>query len=200
MSEFCSWRAKRIIKPFLEVLAGIPTIVYGYFALTFLTPLLSRFIPSLQIFNALSASIVVGIMIIPLIASLCDDAISSVPVSLRDGAYAMGATTYEVVSQILLPASMGRIGAAVILAISRAIGETMAVALAAGAEPKLTLNFLESVQTMTAYIVQVSMGDTPQGGVEYLTCFAVGALLFVITFILNSLGVAVVRRMDYYAH
>jgi phosphate transport system permease protein len=200
LSEFCPWHLKSIIKPFLEILAGIPTIVYGFFALTFLTPILTHIIPSLQIFNALSAAIVVGIMIVPLISSLVDDAISSVPKSLRDGAYAMGATSFEVVTQILLPASIGRIGAAVILAISRAIGETMAVAVAAGAEPKMTLSFLESVQTMTAYIVQVSMGDTPQGGVEYLTCFAVGALLFVVTFILNSIGVAVVRKMDYYAH
>lgn len=188
LNEFASNRVRAIVKPILEILAGIPTVVYGFFALTFITPGLKLIIPSIEVFNALSAAIVVGIMILPMVASIVDDGFRSLPTSLREGAYGLGATPFEVITQIVIPASASRIGAAVVLAVSRAIGETMAVSLAAGATPKITLNPLESIQTMTGYIVQVSLGDTPQGGVEYLTCFSVGALLFVMTFVMNMIG------------
>jgi len=188
LNEFASGELRSVVKPVLEILAGIPTIVYGYFALTFITPLLKMVFPDMQIFNAASGAIVVGIMILPMISSLSDDAFRAVPTTLRDGAYALGATPYEVTSQIILPAAKSRVAASVVLAISRAIGETMAVTLAAGATPKMTLNPLESIQTMTAYIVQVSLGDTPAGGIEYQTCFAVAGLLFVMTFTMNLVG------------
>lgn len=194
LSEYSSRRTRNILKPVLEVLAGIPTVVYGYFALTFITPILQAIIPSTQIFNALSASIVVGIMILPMVASLCDDALRAVPDSLRYGGYALGATRMEVSARVVLPAALSGVLAAFILAASRAIGETMAVTLAAGATPQLTWNPLESVQTMTAYIVQVSLGDTPHGTVEYRTIFAVGALLFVITLGMNVAGQKVLER------
>jgi len=185
LSEYASERTRSIIKPIMEVLAGIPTVVYGYFALTFITPMIRLILPNIQIFNALSASIVVGIMILPMVASLCDDAIRSVPVSLRQGGYALGATPFEVTKNVTVPAAFSGIIASFVLAVSRAFGETMAVTLAAGATPNLTLNPLESIQTMTAYIVQVSLGDTPAGGIEYQTIFAVGALLFVVTLGMN---------------
>ena len=185
LSEYASERTRSIIKPIMEVLAGIPTVVYGYFALTFITPMIRLILPDTQIFNALSASIVVGIMILPMVASLCDDAIRSVPVSLRQGGYALGATPFEVTRNVTVPAAFSGIIASFVLAVSRAFGETMAVTLAAGATPNLTLNPLESIQTMTAYIVQVSLGDTPAGGIEYQTIFAVGALLFVVTLGMN---------------
>lgn len=185
LSEYASERTRSIIKPIMEVLAGIPTVVYGYFALTFITPMIRLILPDTQIFNALSASIVVGIMIFPMVASLCDDAIRSVPISLRQGGYALGATPFEVTKNVTVPAAFSGIIASFVLAVSRAFGETMAVTLAAGATPNLTLNPLESIQTMTAYIVQVSLGDTPAGGIEYQTIFAVGALLFVVTFGMN---------------
>jgi phosphate transport system permease protein len=188
LSEFSSKRFRTIIKPVLEILAGIPSVVYGLFALTFITPILRKIFPSIGVFNALSASIVVGIMILPLITSLCDDAFKALPGSLRQGAYALGARPHEVILNIVIPASYQRIGAAIILALSRAIGETMAVTLAAGATPNLTLNPLESVQTMTAYIVQTTSGDIPAHGIGYLTCFAVAALLFLITFLMNAIG------------
>ena len=169
LSEYASERTRSIIKPIMEVLAGIPTVVYGYFALTFITPMIRLILPDTQIFNALSASIVVGIMILPMVASLCDDAIRSVPISLRQGGYALGATPFEVTKNVTVPAAFSGIIASFVLAVSRAFGETMAVTLAAGATPNLTLNPLESIQTMTAYIVQVSLGDTPAGGIEYQT-------------------------------
>jgi phosphate transport system permease protein len=188
LNEFASGGLRSVVKPVLEILAGIPTIVYGYFALTFITPLLKMVFPDMQIFNAASGAIVVGIMILPMVSSLSDDAFRAVPTTLRDGAYALGATPYEVTTQIILPAAKSRVAASVVLAVSRAIGETMAVTLAAGATPKMTLNPLESIQTMTAYIVQVSLGDTPAGGIEYQTCFAVAGLLFVMTFTMNLVG------------
>ena len=188
LNEFASSELRSVVKPVLEILAGIPTIVYGYFALTFVTPLLKKVFPDMQIFNAASGAIVVGIMILPMISSLSDDAFRAIPTTLRDGAYALGATPFEVTTQIILPAAKSRVAASVVLAISRAIGETMAVTLAAGATPKMTLNPLESIQTMTAYIVQVSLGDTPAGGIEYQTCFAVAGLLFVMTFTMNLVG------------
>ncbi|HEY3373702.1 MAG TPA: phosphate ABC transporter permease subunit PstC [Candidatus Aquicultor sp.] len=194
LSIYSNQKVRKVIKPLLEVLAGIPTVVYGYFALTFVTPLLKTFIPSLSTFNALSASIVVGIMIIPTVSSLSEDALSSVPRSLKEAGFALGATHYEVASKIVLPAGLSGVIASFILAISRAIGETMIVTLAAGSTPKLTLNPMESVQTMTASIVQISMGDTPQGTIEYQTIFAVGMLLFLITLAINVIGQVITRR------
>ena len=194
LSEYASERVRSVIKPVLEVLAGIPTIVYGYFALTFVTPTLSKVFPQTQVFNAASASIVVGIMILPMIASLCDDALRAVPNSLRNGAYALAATPYEVTSRVVVPAALSGVIASFVLALSRAIGETMAVTLAAGATPRITANPLESIQTMTAYIVQVSLGDTPAGTISYQTIFAVGALLFAITLGMNVIANRVLRR------
>jgi phosphate transport system permease protein len=194
LSEYASDRTRGILKPVLEILAGIPTVVYGYFALTFITPILMRILPETQIFNAASAALVVGIMILPMVASLCDDAFRAVPQSLRDAGYALGATDYEVSTQVVLPGALSGVLASFVLALSRAIGETMAVTLAAGATPKLTLNPLESIQTMTAYIVQVSLGDTPAGSIGYQTIFAVGILLFGITLGMNWLANRVLHR------
>ncbi len=194
LSEYASERVRSIVKPVLEILAGIPTVVYGYFALTFITPLMRTVLPDTNIFNAGSASIVVGIMILPMVASLCDDALRAVPDSLRQGAYALGATHLEVSTRVVIPGALSGIVASFVLALSRAVGETMAVTIAAGATPKLTFSFLESIQTMTAYIVQVSLGDTPAGTVEYQTIFAVGALLFCITLTANLLAIRILRR------
>lgn len=194
LSEYASRRARNIIKPILEILAGIPTVVYGYFALTFITPLIRTAFPETAIFNAASAAIVVGIMVLPMVASLCDDALRAVPDSLRQGAYAMGATPFEVATRVVVPGALSGIVASFVLALSRAVGETMAVTIAAGATPQLTLNPLESIQTMTAYIVQVSLGDTPVGTVAYQTIFAVGALLFAITLTANLLAIRILRR------
>ena len=188
LSQYASKKTRRIIKPILEILAGIPTVVYGYFALTFITPILRTFIPTTEIFNAASGAIVVGIMILPMVASLCDDALRSVPKSLKEGGFALGTTSFEVIRGILVPSAFSGIMASFVLAISRAFGETMAVTLAAGATPRFTVNPLESIQTMTAYIVQVSLGDTPQGGIEYQTIFAVAALLFIVTLIMNLIS------------
>ncbi len=194
LSEYATSRARSVIKPLLEILAGIPTVVYGYFALTFLTPIIRKVFPDAQVFNAASASIVVGIMILPMIISLCDNALRAVPESLRHGAYALGATQFEVTSRIVVPASLSGVMASYILALSRAIGETMAVTLAAGATPRMTLNPLESIQTMTAYIIQVSLGDAPAGTVEYKTVFAVALLLFAITLVMNVAANRILAR------
>jgi len=194
LSEYASERLRGIIKPVLEILAGVPTVVYGYFALTTVTPFLKTILPQTQIFNAASAAIVVGIMILPLVTSLCDDALKAVPRSLRAAGHSLGATKLEVSLQVVVPGALSGILASFVLAASRAFGETMAVTLAAGATPNLTANPLESIQTMTAYIVQVSLGDTPAGGVEYKTIFAVGALLFVITLGMNVLAHRILRR------
>jgi phosphate transport system permease protein len=194
LSEYAPARVRRIVKPALEVLAGIPTVVFGYFALTFVTPLLRKVWPETNIFNAASASIVVGIMIIPLVSSLAEDAMAAVPRALREGAYALGATRFEVATRTVIPAALSGIMAAFILALSRAVGETMAVVVAAGSTPRLTANPLESVQTMTAYIVQVSMGEVPVGTLEYRTIFAVGLGLFVITLAMNIVSGFVMRR------
>lgn len=194
LSEYAPKAVRKVVKPILEVLAGVPTIVYGYFALSLITPLIRSIFPDMGVFNALSAGIVVGIMIIPMVCSLSEDAMSAVPRSLRDGAYALGATRFEVALKIVVPAALSGIVASAVLAFSRAIGETMIVTVAAGATPKLTGNPLESIQTMTAYIVQVSLGDTPHGSIEYGTIFAVGMTLFVITFLLNILAQYVARR------
>lgn len=194
LSEYAPKKVRKVVKPILEVLAGVPTIVYGYFALSLITPIIQSIFPSAGIFNALSAGIVVGIMIIPMVSSLSEDAMSSVPRSLRDGAYALGATRFEVALKIVVPAALSGIVASAVLAFSRAIGETMIVTLAAGSTPNMTMNPLDSIQTMTAYIVQVSLGDTPHGTVEYGSIFAVGMTLFVITFLLNILAQYVARR------
>ncbi len=195
LSEYASPGLRRWLKPALEILAGVPTIVYGYFALTFVTPLLRETIlPSMTIFNALSAGLVMGVMIIPTIASVSEDAIHAVPRSLREGAYALGATKRETATRIVLPAALSGIVAATILGISRAVGETMIVAVAAGNLAQLTANPLESVQTMTAFIVQVASGDTPTGSLTYNTIFAVGSTLFVMTLILNIVSYVFVRR------
>jgi phosphate transport system permease protein len=194
LSEYAPTRVRKIVKPALEVLAGIPTVVYGYFALTFVTPLIRMVVPETDIFNAASASIVVGIMIIPMVSSLSEDAMSSVPSSIRQGAYALGATKFEVSTRTVLPAALSGVIASFILALSRAIGETMAVTIAAGATPKLTLNPFTSIETMTAYIVQVSRGETPYGSIEYKTIFAVGLVLFAITLAMNFISLVVLRR------
>jgi len=195
MSEFASQRVRSIIKPILEILAGIPTIVYGFFAITVITPLLkATILPDLGTFSALSAGIVVGILVLPLVASLTEDALRAVPRGLREGSYALGATRWETVRRVLLPAALSGIAAAVILAMSRAVGETMAVVLAAGTNPQLTLNPTESVQTMTAFIVQISLGDTPTESIQFKALFAVGATLFAITFTLNLISAWLVAR------
>lgn len=194
LSEYASDDVRRIVKPVLELLAGIPTVVYGYFALTFVTPALRTVFPDIQVFNALSAAIVVGIMILPMVATLSDNALRAVPVSLRQGAYALGATSYEVTTRVVVPAGLSGVMASFLLAISRAIGETMAVTLAAGQTPNMSLSMFESIQTMTAYIVQVSLGDTPAGGIAYQTLFAVATLLFAITLVINIVSQMILNR------
>jgi phosphate transport system permease protein len=194
MSEYASERMRKTLKPILEILAGIPTVVYGYFALLFITPILKSLFPQTQAFNAASASIAMGFMILPMMASLSEDALSAVPMSLREAAYGLGATKREVATQIVAPAALSGISAAFILALSRAMGETMIVAIAAGQQPKMTWNPLQSIETMTAYIVQVSLGDTPHQSLAYLTIFAVGMLLFVMTLIMNGVSHWITRR------
>jgi phosphate transport system permease protein len=195
MSEYAPSWVRQVGKPVLEILAGIPTVVYGYFALTFVTPvIIKRFFPSADASNAASAAIVVGIMIIPTICSLCDDAFRAVPRALREGAYALAATRLEVSTRVVLPAALSGVIAAVLLGLARAIGETMAVALAAGQTPRLTLNPLESIQTITGCIVQVASGDTPAGSLEYRTIFALGLTLFVITLAINLFARRVLAR------
>lgn len=193
LSEYASDRSRIILKPVLEILAGIPTVVYGYAALLIITPLIRKIFPETNIFNAASAAIAVGIMIIPMIASLSEDALSAVPKAFREGAYALGAHKYEVTTKVVIPSASSGIIASFILAISRAIGETMIVAIAAGSTPNLTANPLESIQTITGYIVQVSLGDTPHGSIAYQTIFAAGALLFVLTMILNIFANQVIK-------
>ncbi|OLS41788.1 phosphate ABC transporter permease subunit PstC [Bacillus sp. MRMR6] len=194
LSEYASDRTRRIIKPILEVLAGIPTIVYGFFALTFVTPLLREFIPSLEIFNALSPGIVIGIMITPMITSLSEDAMSAVPNSMREGALALGSTKFEVAIKVVLPAAISGIVASIVLAISRAIGETMIVAVAGGSTPNLDWDVTSSIQTMTAYIVQVSQGDAGYGTTIYYSIYAVGMTLFVFTLVMNLFAQYITRR------
>lgn len=194
LSEYASDKARRILKPILEVLAGIPTIVYGYFALTFVTPFLQQIFPELSRFNAISPGIVLGIMIIPAIASLSEDAMTSVPQSIRHGAYGLGATKLETTVKIVIPAALSGIISSLVLAISRAIGETMIVTVAGGASPNFGFNPTESVQTMTAYIVQVSTGDAGYGTTLYYSIYAVGLTLFLFTFVMNILSRYVSRK------
>ncbi len=188
LSEYAPERVRRIVKPVLEVLAGVPTVVYGYFALLFVTPLLQQVIPTLSGFNALSPGLVMGIMILPMVSSLSEDALRGVPSGLREAGYALGASKMQTTLRVVLPAAFSGISAAGIVAASRAIGETMIVSIAAGQQPRLTANPLVPVETMTAYIVQVSLGDTPAGTLAYRTIFAVGMLLFISTFLLNVMS------------
>jgi len=188
LSEFAKEGLRKAVKPLLEILAGIPTVVYGYFALLFVTPLLQRVIPQLAGFNALSPGIVMGIMIIPMVASLSEDAMYAVPQGLREAAYALGSSKLQVALRVVVPAAFSGIAASFLLAVSRAIGETMIVAIAAGQQPRLTLSPLVPIETMTAYIVQVSLGDTPTGTLEYRTIFAVGMALFLSTLVLNLIS------------
>lgn len=194
LSEYASPRLRRILKPALEVLAGVPSVVFGYFALLLVTPFLQNFLPNLSGFNGLSAGIVLGVSITPLIASLSEDAIYAVPDALRSGAYALGLTKREVIVGVVLPAALSGIVASVILAVSRAVGETMIVALAAGQNPNLTLSPFEPIMTMTAYIVQVSLGDTPAGSLAYKSIFAVGMTLFLVTLLFNIFSFWYVRK------
>ena len=194
LSEYAPARVRGILKPILEVLAGIPTVVYGYFALLFVTPIIRAIFPDAGIFNVASAGIVMGFMILPMMASISEDALRAVPSGLREGAYALGATKYQAVTRVVMPGALSGILAAVILSVSRAIGETMIVAIAAGQQPKMGFNLLQSMETMTAYIVQVSLGDTPRDTIEFRTIFAVGTLLFLMTFVMNVVSDWLVRR------
>jgi phosphate transport system permease protein len=194
LSEYASDQTRRFLKPTLEVLAGVPTIVYGFFALTFVTPVLQQIIPFLKIFNALSPGIVVGIMILPMIASMSEDAMSAVPNSIREGAIGLGSTKFEVAVKIVLPAALSGIVASVVLAVSRAIGETMIVSLAGGSTPKFDFEFTDSIQTMTAYIVQVSTGDAGYGTTIYYSIYAVGFTLFIFTLAMNLLSQYISKR------
>lgn len=195
LSEFAPHRVRETVKPVLELLAAVPTVVYGYFALLFLTPILQKFIPDLSGFNALSPGIIMGIMIIPYVSSVSEDAMIAVPMHIREGSYAMGATKLQTAFKVVIPSAFSGIAAAFIIGISRAIGETMVVAIAAGGMPNLTANPLEPVQTLTAYIVQVSLGDAPHGTVEYKTIFAAGMTLFLMTLGFNILGFWLRKRI-----
>lgn len=188
LSEFASYKTREIVKPILELLVGVPTIVFGYFALLFVTPLLQKVFPELPGFNMLGAGIVMGIMIVPYIASVAEDAMRAVPMSMREGSYAMGATRFQTAIRVVTPAAISGIVAAYILAISRAVGETMVVAVAAGQQPNLTFNPMESAATITAYIVQVAMGDLPHGSIGYQSIFAAGLMLMVMTLFFNIIG------------
>jgi phosphate transport system permease protein len=194
LSEFATHKTREIVKPILELLVGVPTVVFGYFALFFVTPLLQTIYPDLPSFNMLGAGIVMGIMIIPYIASLSEDAMRAVPMSMREGSYAMGATRFQTAVKVVTPAAISGIVAAYILAISRAVGETMVVAIAAGQQPNLTFNPLESAATITAYIVQVAMGDLPHGSIGYQSIFAAGLVLMAMTLTFNIIGHWVRKR------
>jgi len=188
LSEYAPKNFRKNIKPALEILAAVPTVVYGFFALTVVTPFLQQFIPGLGSFNALSAGIVMGIMIIPLISSFSEDALFSIPKSLREASYGMGATKFQTAFKVSVPAASSGIVVSVILAIARAIGETMIVSIAAGQQPILTMDPRDAVETITAYIVQVSLGDVQHGSIEYKTIFAAGITLFIFTFVLNNIS------------
>jgi phosphate transport system permease protein len=195
LSEFAPLGVRRVLKPTLELLAGVPTIVFGYFALLFLTPILQKFVPELSGFNALSPGIVMGFMIMPMISSLSEDAIYAVPNSVREASYALGAAKLPTIFRVVVPAARSGIIAAVTLAISRAIGETMVVTIAAGQQPRFTFDPRVPIETMTAYIISISKGDTPTGTLEYRTIFAVGAMLFVMTFAMNLVSHRMARKL-----
>jgi phosphate transport system permease protein len=194
LSEFAGHKTREILKPILELLSGVPTIIYGYFALLFVTPLLQKIFPELPGFNVLSAGLVMGIMIIPYVSSLSEDAMRAVPMSLREGAYAMGATRYQTAVTVVVPAALSGIASAYILGISRAVGETMILAVAAGMQPNLSFNPMEPAATITSFIVQVALGDLPHGSVGYQTIFAAGLMLMLLTLGFNMLGHWVRRR------
>jgi phosphate transport system permease protein len=195
LSEYAPHRMREIIKPFLELLAAVPTVVYGYFALLFLTPVLQKILPDLSGFNALSPGIIMGIMIIPYVSSVSEDSMKAVPMHIKEGSYAMGATKLQTAFKVVIPAAFSGIAAAFIIGISRAIGETMVVAIAAGMMPNFSVNPLEPVQTLTAYIVQVSLGDVPHGTIEYKTIFAAGITLFMMTLVFNLIGFWLRKRI-----
>jgi phosphate transport system permease protein len=188
LSEFAGHKTREILKPVLELLSGVPTIIYGFFALLVVTPLIQKIYPDLPTFNILSAGVVMGIMIIPYVSSLSEDAMRAVPMSLREGSYAMGATRFQTAIKVVVPAAFSGIASAYILGISRAVGETMILAVAAGMQPNLTLNPLEPAATITSYIVQVALGDLPHGSVGYQTIFAAGLTLLLITLMFNMVG------------
>lgn len=195
LSEYASHRVKETVKPIFEIMESIPAVALGYFALLFLTPLLRNFIPDMTAFNALSPGIVIGVMIIPYVSSISEDAMKAVPMHIREGSYAMGATKSQTAFRVIIPAAYSGIAASFIIATSRAIGETMVVAIAAGMMPNLTLNPTEPIQTITAFIVQVSMGDAPHGTIEYYSIFAAGIVLFVMTLIFNIIGFALRKKI-----
>jgi phosphate transport system permease protein len=194
LSEFAPFRVRELAKPFLEMLGGIPTIVYGYFALLFVTPLLQRIYPDLPGFNMLSAGLVMGIMIVPYVSSLSEDAMRAVPMNMREASYAMGATRLQTALFVVTPAALSGLASSYILGISRAVGETMVVAIAAGMQPNFTFNPLEPAATITAYIVQVALGDLPHGSIGYQTIFAAGLTLLLITLLFNILGHVLRKR------
>ncbi|MCF6181549.1 phosphate ABC transporter permease subunit PstC [Lutibacter sp.] len=194
LNMYASKTFRKTLKPFLEILAAIPTVVYGFFALSVVTPFLQKIYPGLETFNSLSAGIVMGIMIIPFVSSLSEDALSAVPKSLKEAAFGMGSTKFQTSFRVMVPAASSGITVSVILAISRAIGETMIVAIAAGQQATFTFNPMVPIQTITSYIVQVSMGDAPQGSIEYKTIFAAGLTLFVFTFLLNSFSFYIKKK------
>jgi phosphate transport system permease protein len=194
LSEYAHPRARSVLKPALEILAGIPTVVFGYFALTFVTPLLRDIGIQVEIFNGLSAGLVMGVMLIPTVASLSEDAMQGVPNALRDGAYALGSNKLQVATRVIVPAALSGIVASFVLAISRAVGETMIVLIAAGQQPTFTFDPRQAVETMTAFIAATGNGDVPRGSIEYKTIFAVGLTLFIITFFMNVIATRLVRR------
>ncbi len=196
LSEYASSGFRRTIKPLLEVLAAVPTVVYGFFALMTVTPMLQHFFPSISGFNSLSAGIVMGIMIIPMITSLSEDAMYAVPKSIREASYAMGASKFQTAFKVIIPAALSGIIVSIILAIARAVGETMIVAIAAGQQPRFTMDPTVPIETITAYIVQVSLGDVQHGTLEYKTIYAAGITLFAITFVLNSLSFYLRRKFQ----
>jgi len=197
LSEFATPRTRRIVKPTLELLAGVPTLVYGYFALVFVTPLLQKVVPDLAGFNALAPGIVMGFMIMPMISSLSEDALYAVSNGLREGAYALGASKLPTIFRVVIPAARSGIIAAITLAISRAIGETMVVTIAAGQQPNFTLDPRVPIETMTAYIISISKGDTPTGTLEYRTIFAVGSMLFLMTLVMNLVSHRMAKKLRY---
>ena len=194
LNEYAHKKVRGFFKPLLEILAAIPTVIYGFFALTIVTPLLQQMFPDLSTFNALSPGIVMGIMIIPYVSSLSEDALAAVPKSLREASYGMGATKFQTAFRVSVPAAISGISASVILAVARAIGETMIVAIAAGQQPRFTFDPTVPIETITAYIVQVSLGDVPHGSIEYQTIFAAGLVLFLLTLVLNNISYFIIKR------